>query len=492
MDYKGITADEIFERTRKVVAPLPCQEEYLRQLAAILSFHIHRNYLLDEGYLVDDLPPVSALIVAPTGQGKTYLLHKMAEVNDVNLITIDCSTLSAEGWKGIGLSQRLLAAQKECKDRKAFARSILFLDEVDKLHLWRTSQDQGNPMNNILQLYNSGAVTAEESGSKSVFIDISRFTVLLGGAFEGIDKIICDRLSPAQSIGFGREDSRSPMRAGKKLRQVTKEDLVAYGLLPELLGRIGTILTIPPLTREDYRQLLSGERGSVEYQYRNYLRGLYGVSFTLTDAAANCIAEICLSSGSGTRAVTPVVNEKMREAISEVERNPQINHALMDAGEQGLCVRYELGQRTYCYCDTEDEILPVHWIRGKTCKVLAKKLCRYYRKAGGDILFLPTLELFLECVLVYLSEDMPPKDLCFSSLEKLARTVQRDRNGSKFEQLTCVKRQEIFHLFRQAYTMGTQRDLVIALQKIMDYLERYHKKVNIQFVLKNQKLKGGK
>ena len=490
MNIKTITSDEIFEKTRKVVAALPCQEEYLRQLAAILSFHIHRNILMDEGYLADDLPPVSALIVAPTGQGKTYLLRKMAEVLDVNLITIDCSTLCAEGWKGIGLSQQLLAAQKECKDRKAFARSILFLDEVDKLHLWGTSQDQGNPMNNILQLYNSGAVTAEESSNRSVYIDTSRFTVLLGGAFEGIDKIICDRLSPAKSIGFGREDSRSPMSAGEKLRKITKEDLVAYGLLPELLGRIGTVLTIPPLTKEDYCQLLSSERGSIEYQYQNYLRGLYGVSFGLSDEAANRVAEICLSSGSGTRAVTPVVNEKMREVISEVERNPKINHVLLDADEQGLYIRYAFGQRTYCYCDMEEEKLPVHWIKGKTCKALAKKLGRYYKKAGGDISFLPTLELFLECVLVYLSEDMTPKDFCFASLEKLARTVQRDQHGSKFEQITCVKGQEIFHQFRQAYTIGTQRDLVIALQKIMEYLKGYHRNVRIQFVLKKQKQEG--
>ena len=134
----------------------------------------------------------------------------------------------------------------------------------------------------------------------------------------------------------------------------------------------------------------------------------------------------------------------------------------------------------------------IHRIKGKNCTALVKRLCRYYRKAGGELSFLPTLELFLECALVYLYEDSTDDDFCFASLEKLARTVQRVRNGSKFEQITCIKKQEIFRQFRQAYTMGTQRDLVIALQKIMEYLERYHKKVNIQFVLKNQKLKGGK
>lgn len=492
MNCGSITSDKIFEKTRKVVAPLPCQEEYLRQLATIVSFHIHRNHLMDEGYLADDLPQVSALVVAPTGQGKTYLLRKMAETVGLNLITIDCSTPSAEGWKGMGLSQRLLAAQKEIKDHKVFAQSILFFDEIDKLHLWGTAHDQGNAMNNILQLYNSGRVVAEESGSKSVHIDIKRFTVLLGGAFEGLDKIISKRLFPKNEIGFGRGDDQIQTTPAERLQQVTKADLVAYGMLPELLGRIGTILTIPPLTRKDYRQLLLGDKGSIQYQYQNYLRGLYGVSFALTEAAANCIAEICLSSGSGTRAVAPVVNEKMREAISEVERNANINQVLLEADERGLCVRYDYGTRVYCYSSSNEENMLIHRIKGKNCTALVKRLCRYYRKAGGELSFLPTLELFLECALVYLYEDSTDDDFCFASLEKLARTVQRVRNGSKFEQITCIKKQEIFRQFRQAYTMGTQRDLVIALQKIMEYLERYHKKVNIQFVLKNQKLKGGK
>ena len=67
MEQRPITADEIFDRTMKNVASLPCQEGYLRQLATILSFHIHRNHLIDEGYLADDLPQMSAVVVAPTG-----------------------------------------------------------------------------------------------------------------------------------------------------------------------------------------------------------------------------------------------------------------------------------------------------------------------------------------------------------------------------------------------------------------------------------------
>lgn len=272
---------------------------------------------------------MSAIVVAPTGQGKTFLLRKMAEVLELNLIIVDCSTLAAEGWKGVGLAQRLFVAQKEEPNRKVFDRSILFLDEVDKLRLWGTNHDQGNPMINILQLYNSGCVTAEGTGKEPVNIDIKRFTVLLGGAFDGIEKIIEKRMTPQKGIGFGREENTLSLE--KRFQQVTKEDLVTYGMISELMGRIGTILTIPPLGKEDYRRLLSGENGSIQCQHHNYLKGLYGVSFAFTDEAVAVIAGACLKSGSGTRAVTPIVNDLMRGVLSVVERDENINAVIVDA-----------------------------------------------------------------------------------------------------------------------------------------------------------------
>ena len=491
MDQRLITADEILNRTMQVVAPLPCQKTYLKQLASILSFHIHRNHLMDEGYLVDDLPPMSAIVIAPTGQGKTFLLRKMVETLELNLIVVDCSTLAAEGWKGVGLAQRLLMAQKEAKDRMAFERSILFLDEVDKLHLWGMNSDQGNPMNNILQLYNSGCVVAEECGKGSVNIDIKRFTVLLGGAFEGIEKIIKERRTPQNRIGFGREEEKNLSKA-EQFQQVSKEDLVAYGMLPELIGRIGTILTIQPLTLEDYRQLLRGENGSIQCQYRNYLRGLYGVSFNITDAAADTVAWACMDSGSGARAVTPIINDLMRNALSVVEQDATINAVALDATGQDFCVHYGHGRRGYCYSETNEELSKIQ-LKGRSILALANRLCRYYRKAGGDPVLDPVLQAFLECALAYLSTNTEDREFCFSSLEKLARTVQHKGQSSRFELLIGGSGIKAFDRFCELYTASTQRDLVMALQRIMDYLESYHGRVHIQFIIKKRKkTQGGK
>lgn len=115
------------------VAPLPSQEGYMKSLAGLLAMHLNRNLLIDDGYAPDDLPVPSAIVVAPTGQGKTFLLRKMVKTLNLNLITVDCSTLVRENYKGVSLSQCIAGAMEEAKDENSFQQSVLFLDEANKL-----------------------------------------------------------------------------------------------------------------------------------------------------------------------------------------------------------------------------------------------------------------------------------------------------------------------------------------------------------------------
>lgn len=104
------TTAQILEKVKGNVAPLPSQAAYMKQLAGLLAMHMNRNLLMDEGYAPDDFSVPSAIVVAPTGQGKTFLLRKMVGVLDLNLITVDCGTLVGESYKGVSLSQRIAGA----------------------------------------------------------------------------------------------------------------------------------------------------------------------------------------------------------------------------------------------------------------------------------------------------------------------------------------------------------------------------------------------
>lgn len=497
MEKNYTTADEIFARTMRKIAPLPCQEKYARQLASILSFHVHKNILMDDGISVDDLPSMSAVVVAPTGQGKTYLIRKMAEILDLNCIVVDCSTLAAEGWKGVGLGQRLLAAKEGLKT-EIFERSLLFLDEVDKIRFWGTHHDQGNPMNNILQLYNSGSVAAEGDGRKGVNIDVKRFTVLLGGAFEGIDDIVRTRLHPVK-VGFSHDDKGVQKKTKEQLLQeVTIEDLAEYGMMPELLGRIGTILSIEPMGFEDYKQLLSAESGSIRKKYNTYLKNLYGVTFEITDAGTESIAKRCLDSGTGARAVAPLINDLMRDALAEVERNREIRKVILDAGDDGCTVQYEHGDRIYSFHKfkkepeaADQQAYPVIWIKGLSPAHLARRLCKYYEGSccGDpiDMAILPELKVFLTCSLTYLSRYCRKDDFSFESLQKLARTVPREHHQkSTFEIMMegQMADEPIYKEYLKMYDSKTAGEMVECLNAIMWYICEQHGESVIRFELK--------
>lgn len=199
---KSLTTMDILEKTMGSIAPLPSQAEYARQLAGILAMHVNRNLLIDDGFSPDELPAPSAIVVAPTGQGKTYLLRKMAECLNLNVITVGCSTLVGENYKGTSLSQRLAGAMEEAKNQKAFEESLLFFDEIDKL--CGGSSNRANGMTSLLQLFNGGKVALSKDDRTATNIDISRFTILMGGAFEGLDEIIRKRVSPRTQSVLGQ------------------------------------------------------------------------------------------------------------------------------------------------------------------------------------------------------------------------------------------------------------------------------------------------
>ena len=342
MPKSKVTTAQILEKTLQVVAPLPSQMDYMRNLATILAMHINRNLLMDEGISPDELPAPSAIIVAPTGQGKTFLLRKMAESMELNLIIVDCGTLVGEGYKGVSLSQRISGAVEEAKNEKAFSRSLLFLDKVDKLCGSGSYCSSG--MISILQLFNGGSVAVSKDDKTAKSIDVSRFMILLGGAFVGLEEIIRERISPKARIGFDTA-KREEKTNTQWMQEVTAEDLAKYGIMWELLGRIGTILVIPQLGLEDYKQLLNAQTGSIRKKYDNYFMGLYGVHFAMSDVGVDKLSEKCMTTHGGARAVNPLIDDLVRSAIVKVEEDRSISTLVLDADNKGYCIRCEHGER---------------------------------------------------------------------------------------------------------------------------------------------------
>jgi len=484
MDKKDLTAACILEKMMRKVVPLPSQMGYVNDLAAIFSMHIHRNQLMDQGFTADELPVPTAIVVAPTGLGKTYLVRKMAESLDIHFISVDCSTLVSEGFKGVSLSQRLAGARETAKDQKTYERSVLFLDEVDKL--CSLDSNYGNGMTNLLQLFNGGKVAFDTDSKKAQYIDVSRFVILLGGAFDGIEEIVRKRICPKVKIGFHEQSTVEINGASELVSHINQEDLKAYGIMPELLGRVGTILTIPPLGQEDYRRLLCGETGSVRQKYRNYL-SLYGVTMEVTPLCAEKIARLCIEANTGARAVNPLIDGLMRRAIMNVENDVRINGVILEVDEDELCIRYQYGVRYADQSKVDQKIkreTKVHTVKAKNMPALVRKLCRYYRNADGDANVMTQLEAFLDCALLYLQRECKPDDFNLESLEKLADATNREHEKSPFDEMVCrslfVPKDKKL-VYERAYTDWLRQNLLAALKVILEYIWENHGYCQVRF-----------
>ena len=424
-----MTADEIFEKSMATMAPLPGQESCARNLASIFSFHLAKMELMDAGFAADELPQQHAIMVAPTGAGKTYLLRHIAKACGVNMVFMDGSSMTRDGWKGVSFGQQLWAAKNALQDDVKFARSIVFVDEADKMRIHLEHGESGNVMDNLLQLFNGGEVAVEIEGRQIETIDVRRFTVIMGGAFAGLEDIIRQRLSPKVSIGFSSASTHHALDDRTILQHVTPEDLQAYGMKKELIARIGSIVSINPLGVEDYRRLLTAEVGSVQAHYRNYFRYGFGVDFVISDEAVLQIAEQCAKATTGARAVMPLVNEALREAIAAVGRDKHICKVILIANKDGCCVQYEHGARGInaigkCGQNSRNP----YCLSGASVQAISAKLCRQYRQVGCDPTFAREFSSFVRLTLTYLKTACSPSEFHFDNLLKMARVVEKSAN----------------------------------------------------------------
>lgn len=339
---KHITADQILKQTENL-ALLDNQKEYRKQLAAFIRMHTMRVRRLSEGAAPAALPTVSMFVVASTGSGKTYVTSRIAEAAGVNIITIDCSSLSREGWRGVSLAKSLHKAFLQTRSKDAFETSIVFLDEFDKLRLHFGEHDEGNTQPNLLRLFD-GEVSGEVEHGETFTANTSRMSFVFCGAFSGLEDIIKRRTEKPVTIGFGGTvEKRSEDRS--ILSKTTTEDLVKYGIMRELVGRIGQITHIPKLSENDYRTLINGENGSIKERYNNLFSDI-AVSVDISEEACTYLAKEADTDDLGARAIAPMVDKHMMNSVLDVESDTSITKVVLKYSEnKGLHAMFEYGER---------------------------------------------------------------------------------------------------------------------------------------------------
>ncbi|MBQ6935445.1 MAG: AAA family ATPase [Clostridia bacterium] len=442
---KYIPKDLLIKKTRNKIVPLETQKETLDKLASLISLHLRKLSAIEAGVEPDLLPNNSLLVLARTGCGKSHLIKALADAAGLNVFTIDSSAISPEGYKGTTLSQLFSLAKQACSNKETFSSSIVIIDEFCKMKF--RDGETSNPQFNLLQVIEGKGLSCDLGSSRTEFIDTSKMLFIFSGAFDGLEDMIKERMKGKNTIGFVNNTSTTTEK--EYLKYATLDDIREYGFNSELLGRIGAIHYIPPLSKEDFNSLLQSQKGSYIEKYAHLFK-ISGVNLKIDEKACEKIAEMATSLNTGARAVGTILQNALNPTFEAIDRDTTISSVTLSVKNDTLAPLYYhsklrklrgLDKITTFETEIDPQELDENFYEFVSTPDEAHAYVNYLMNFTSDMTPVEEMKVyyFLSTCIQYTLEHLPEQDYHLSSLSKLAEVTDTSgdltRTFSIFDQI---------------------------------------------------------
>jgi ATP-dependent Clp protease ATP-binding subunit ClpX len=309
----------------------------------VLSVAVYNHYKRLKNTSEVELDKSNVLMFGPTGSGKTLLAKTVARMLDVPFTIADATTLTEAGYVGDDVENVIKSLLAKCDyDPKKAETGIIFLDEIDKIarksentSITRDVSGEGVQQAMLKLIEGTVAQIPPQGGrkhpeKKTIDVDTSKILFICGGAFSGLEEIVERRIAKKTSIGFsGKVKNKTEKQTTTELLdQVEPDDLVRFGLIPEIIGRLSVHVNLEELDEKALIEILTKPKNAIIKQFEEYFN-MEGVKLTVQKPALSAIAKLAIKHKTGARGLRSILENLLLDTMYELPSKKSVKEVVI-------------------------------------------------------------------------------------------------------------------------------------------------------------------